>query len=781
MSFPPVAVGSELLAKRLIEKGQHRDELQTIVRTNDHVKLERVIQEQCCSRARRDVLADALFFSCWEGSVTLVQYLLQTECADPNVPPDQLNGGMPPLVVAVERTRGNIAGARQHQADGRTYDEDGKLSGGSQTAQSDWVPQVPAHVRLEVVKVLLKYNASRDVASPDGKPALHYATEVEVAKTLLERLDPNQKKRLLDARDRNGNDALLNSLNRLSSAALANYFVENGADTQTHDFRGRNALMSAVWRNNLPLVKQLAMDAELARGYDANRRTIWHHLAHDRAPVWDDKVVDILEKTSKAVLNEVDDKGRTCLHWNAIIGCELLTNRLLCMSATNVEARESQLQRTALHLAAQCGRIGVVKLLIKQGADIFARASDGTTPLHMACTNSAEIVRLLLDKGAEKDGRREDGQTPLHVAASHGQTAVVEILLNARCSVDVVCEGDWTPLHLACGQTLAKRHQISFMDENVATEVRRKDHLGVVKALLAAVRDVNRKSTTGKTIVHLAAESGTTEILELLLRTDNVHVGVSDMQGYTPVLHAASSQRPELVQALAPWSARHTKTLDPDAARAAKEYDATIVDFDGDTGRSTHSCVVPVYDMLYADPISTDGSRVGSHSTKPLTSRPGNFRWIHLPANDVSWCRALLTKRFIEEGAVDVQGFKALERSFKQQQNFGQTLHGRHMKPKFQRVQHSASLEQRTDGQNENDKRVLATPADMPQRPTSLSQNAPFQASKAAHLAQHRHSSSVTHSQSPQGAHVWSHPAWDEIPRELTPVSHGQPQVRKSL
>lgn len=62
------------------------------------------------------------------------------------------------------------------------------------------------------------------------------------------------------------------------------------------------------------------------------------------------------------------------------------------------------------------------------------------------------------------------------------------------------------------------------------------------------------------------------------------------------------------------------------------------------------------------------------------TDKASEFRWIHLPANNMAWVEALLTKLFIEEGGSDVEGFKALERSFSHQHR-GQQSHSHFMRP----------------------------------------------------------------------------------------------------
>ncbi len=70
---------------------------------------------------------------------------------------------------------------------------------------------------------------------------------------------------------------------------------------------------------------------------------------------------------------------------------------------------------TALHVAAEEGKIGVVNLLLAAGAHLDARA-DGTgqTPLHRAvAAKQVEMVQRLLDAGADVTIRDEQfGATP---------------------------------------------------------------------------------------------------------------------------------------------------------------------------------------------------------------------------------------------------------------------------------------------------------------------------------------------------------------------------------
>ena len=56
-----------------------------------------------------------------------------------------------------------------------------------------------------------------------------------------------------------------------------------------------------------------------------------------------------------------------------------------------------------------------------------------------------------------------------------------------------------------------------------------------------------------------------------------------------------------------------------------------------------------------------------------------------MPVNNIAWCDALLTKRFIEEEARDVEGYKAIEASFNHQHR-GQQHHAKFMRPMCQTI-----------------------------------------------------------------------------------------------
>jgi ankyrin repeat protein len=68
----------------------------------------------------------------------------------------------------------------------------------------------------------------------------------------------------------------------------------------------------------------------------------------------------------------------------------------------NVNVRASFLNQTPLHVAAEDGSSGLVKMLVSSGADVNAVDKNGATPLILAMQNKHdEIVEMLKLAGAK--------------------------------------------------------------------------------------------------------------------------------------------------------------------------------------------------------------------------------------------------------------------------------------------------------------------------------------------------------------------------------------------
>lgn len=338
---------------------------------------------------------------------------------------------------------------------------------------------------------------------------------------------------------------------------------------------------------------------------------------------------------------------------------------LLVKRGADVNAKDTK-GMNVLHNLAADKKSGwgdeVVELLLEteclidgpQGQDEVGR-----TPLHWACATGKPglVLRLLTRHGrgqrANVDAVEQRNKTALHLAIAHGREDIVELLLCHDADVNARSDGGWTPLHNACDKGSEK----------------------IVRALLEAGAEINSQLLTGVTPLHLAAQGGHREVVECLLKQEDLKRRVRDNFGSTPFLRAAQFKCKDIVSLLAPFN--NVKALTPEARGACEEFEATIVDF-GNFHNENKVQKMSVFNLLYGrDP---GNPRKQAVTTVPNDSAPTDFRWIHLPANNMAWIEALLTKTFIEEGAHDVDGFKGLEKSFNYQHR-GQRTHSHFMRP----------------------------------------------------------------------------------------------------
>lgn len=363
--------------------------------------------------------------------------------------------------------------------------------------------------------------------------------------------------------------------------------------------------------------------------------------------------------------DSTDKEGRTALMTAAWKNhADVL--QLLIMRGANVNARDHRKRNVLHNLAADKEQKWgwnneIISLLLRTDCQIDGVDGQdelGRTPLHWACaTGNWGLAKLLLTRPdgpkAEIDATELRGKTALHIATAHDRVDIVQLLLQHEASVNACSDGGWTPLHNACDKGCVE----------------------IVQILLREKAHINSQLLNGVTPLHLAAQGGHREVVECLLERPDLKRRVRDTFGSTPFLRAAQCKRRDIVLLLAPFN--NVESLSEDVRDASAAFDATVVDF-GNFHNENRVKRMSVYNLLYGR--DSENPRKQAVTTIPADSRATDFRWIHLPANNMAWVEALLTKSFIEEGAHDVDGFKGLEKSFNYQHR-GQKIHSHFMRP----------------------------------------------------------------------------------------------------
>ena len=89
-----------------------------------------------------------------------------------------------------------------------------------------------------------------------------------------------------------------------------------------------------------------------------------------------------------------------------------------------------------LNTAAAMNNVKIASKLLKKGANINIKDSDGWTPLATAAgKGNIEVMQLLIKKGADIDSTNSSGGTPLILACTTGKKRAVELLINSGADI----------------------------------------------------------------------------------------------------------------------------------------------------------------------------------------------------------------------------------------------------------------------------------------------------------------------------------------------------------
>ncbi len=128
-------------------------------------------------------------------------------------------------------------------------------------------------------------------------------------------------------------------------------------------------------------------------------------------------------------LNSLNAKGQHALHVALGVPALKAADYLARHPGVEVDLRNRQ-DETPLMLALLKGHMGIVRVLIERGADVY---KTGWTPLHYAAAypgkGAVEQVQLLLEHHAYIDAESPNKTTPLMMAARYGSADVVKLLL----------------------------------------------------------------------------------------------------------------------------------------------------------------------------------------------------------------------------------------------------------------------------------------------------------------------------------------------------------------
>uniref|UniRef100_A0A8D0UMB8 E3 ubiquitin-protein ligase HACE1 n=1 Tax=Sus scrofa TaxID=9823 RepID=A0A8D0UMB8_PIG len=187
-------------------------------------------------------------------------------------------------------------------------------------------------------------------------------------------------------------------------------------------------------------------------------------------------------------------------------------SELLSNSKFDVNYAFGRVKRSLLHIAANCGSVECLVLLLKKGANPNYQDISGCTPLHLAARNGQKkCMSKLLEYCADVNICNNEGLTAIHWLAVNGRTELLHDLVQHVSDVDVEDAMGQTALHVAC----------------------QNGHKTTVQCLLDSGADINRPNVSGATPLYFACSHGQRDTAQILLLRGAKYL--PDKNGVTPL------------------------------------------------------------------------------------------------------------------------------------------------------------------------------------------------------------------------------------------------------
>jgi len=242
-----------------------------------------------------------------------------------------------------------------------------------------------------------------------------------------------------------------------------------------------------------------------------------------------------------ADVNAAAPDGTTALHWASYRDNVDIAD-LLIRAGAKVDAA-NDLGATPLWTASMNGSPAMVRRLLQAGAHPNLALLLGETPLMIASrSGNADVVTQLIDKGASVNARGPRGQTALMWAVAEQHPAVVQVLLSRGADIRARSDESGQVMAVPPHGKPEYNRMIPFGGETALMFAARVGDLASAKVLLAAGANVNDADAWGVSAMVLAAHSGFTEMVELLL--DKGADANATGPGFT-ALHEAIMRRDE--------------------------------------------------------------------------------------------------------------------------------------------------------------------------------------------------------------------------------------------
>uniref|UniRef100_A0A8C2IZP4 Transient receptor potential cation channel, subfamily A, member 1b n=1 Tax=Cyprinus carpio TaxID=7962 RepID=A0A8C2IZP4_CYPCA len=304
---------------------------------------------------------------------------------------------------------------------------------------------------IEVIKLCIIKGARVDQQQCDKSTALHFACTqgaLEAVKIMLSSY--NKVEDIINIRD-GANQTPLHRATLFDHVELVEYLISKEAEIDCIDCNGLSPLLMAsrcgAWKT-VAFLLSIGADFRIKDKVGCN---FLHFVVLQPKGLKNLPETVLQVNAVKEMLSDEDVEGCTPLHYACKLGIHDSVKNMLGLNI--FVGQKSREKKSALHFAAEYGRINTCKRLLETLTDskmLNDWDEKGLTPLHLASmAGHTQVVELLLRSGAlfQSDYK---GWSCLHHAAAEGYTETMKILLAANVKLlDETNEDGNTALHIA--------------------------------------------------------------------------------------------------------------------------------------------------------------------------------------------------------------------------------------------------------------------------------------------------------------------------------------------
>jgi len=213
-----------------------------------------------------------------------------------------------------------------------------------------------------------------------------------------------------------------------------------------------------------------------------------------------------------------------------------------------------------LHYAAETGNLSILEFLLSNNSSIDAKNSAGQTPLYRAINrNQMTNANLLMDKGADPFAKADNGISPINLAATLKRTVtdrMVNIILKPEVNENIK-QALLHKIAISNFRDLTKKMITNGVDIFSKNEsggtLLHSVVIGNIADIVAELMDkglkINEKDSLGRTALHYALIGNNTEIAKLLI-SKGADLNIREISGRSPLDIADDWYNTELVNIL---------------------------------------------------------------------------------------------------------------------------------------------------------------------------------------------------------------------------------------